>query len=296
MRYCLLLSIGGFPKAIISDRDSEFLSDLWEAIFKTLGTNLLVSTAYHPQTDGQSEPTNQTIEIALRIHISISLDKLWDAFMTYLRSSLNNSTNASIGMPSNEMCYGIKLNDGTNIVGFDAGDHTDLVIDCTRNRQEAADALAFASAEATSKDDNKHRSLTMEIGSKASIKLHKEHCLPGLDDAKPADQRAGLFKILDKVGSLAYKLDLPASWRIHPVISVAVLKPAPRGNDPYDRPQKEGQEVILDNNDPIVTETYETEKLLDKRITGRGKFTTVLLDWLISASGRAEWARLLIRV
>lgn len=55
----------GIPKVIISDRDRKFLSDLWTAIFKRLGTLLLYSTAYHPQMDGASERTNQTVEIAL---------------------------------------------------------------------------------------------------------------------------------------------------------------------------------------------------------------------------------------
>ena len=55
----------GIPKAIISDRDPKFLSDLWKGLFKALNTKLLVLTAYHPQTDGQSEQMNQTIEIVI---------------------------------------------------------------------------------------------------------------------------------------------------------------------------------------------------------------------------------------
>ena len=60
----------GIPSAIISDRDPKFMSDLWRAIFKALGTELLVSIAYYPQTDGQSERTNQTVEIALRYFLT----------------------------------------------------------------------------------------------------------------------------------------------------------------------------------------------------------------------------------
>ena len=56
----------GIPCAIISDRDPKFISLLWKTIFKTLRTDLMVSTAYHLQTDGLSERTNQTVEIALR--------------------------------------------------------------------------------------------------------------------------------------------------------------------------------------------------------------------------------------
>ena len=61
----LLLADWGLPTRIISDRDPKFTSTLWRTIFARLETRLLMSTAYHPQTDGQSERTNQTVEIAL---------------------------------------------------------------------------------------------------------------------------------------------------------------------------------------------------------------------------------------
>ena len=59
----------GIPKAIISDRDPKFLSELWAGLFHELGTKLLYAAAYHPQTDGQSERTNQTVESALRYYL-----------------------------------------------------------------------------------------------------------------------------------------------------------------------------------------------------------------------------------
>lgn len=62
----LLLILWGLPRAIISDRDSKFTSDIWQGIFSALDVTMLFSTAYHPQTDGVSERTNQQIEIAMR--------------------------------------------------------------------------------------------------------------------------------------------------------------------------------------------------------------------------------------
>lgn len=59
----------GLPRVIIHDRDRKFVSELWRAIFKALKVDLLFSTAYHPQTDGSSERTNQTAEIALRYQL-----------------------------------------------------------------------------------------------------------------------------------------------------------------------------------------------------------------------------------
>ena len=65
----LAIADWGLPSAIISDRDRKFVSKLWETIFRLLGVNLLFSTAYHPQTDGRSEKTNEISEIALRFYI-----------------------------------------------------------------------------------------------------------------------------------------------------------------------------------------------------------------------------------
>ena len=66
----LMIADWGLPKIIISDRDPKFLSELWRTWFNQLNVQLLTSTSYHPQTDGQSERTNQTIEIALRYYLS----------------------------------------------------------------------------------------------------------------------------------------------------------------------------------------------------------------------------------
>ena len=70
----LLIGNQGTPKAIILDRDRKFLSEFWQTLFKELGVNLLYSSVYHPQTDGMSERTNQTVEVALRFYISTLQD------------------------------------------------------------------------------------------------------------------------------------------------------------------------------------------------------------------------------
>ena len=93
----LLLTDWGIPKAIISDRDSKFLSEFWRNMFKRLGCDLLFSSAYHPQTDGLSERSFQTVEIALRYLIMENLDLDWNTALPALQAKLNNSVNASTG-------------------------------------------------------------------------------------------------------------------------------------------------------------------------------------------------------
>ncbi len=98
----------GLPKVIISNRDSKFMSVFWQATFRHLRIKLLASTAYHPQTDGQSERTNQTVEIALRYMLTEYEIQNWTRLLPTIQRSLNNAENASTGKAPNEVVYGFK--------------------------------------------------------------------------------------------------------------------------------------------------------------------------------------------
>lgn len=97
----------GFPGELITNRDPKFLSKFWTALFEKLGVKLLYSTAYHPQTDGSSECTNQTVEIALRFFVHALEDpSLWPEVLPQIQSILNNTSSSTTGKTPNEMAYG----------------------------------------------------------------------------------------------------------------------------------------------------------------------------------------------
>ena len=97
----------GVPVTIVYDRDTRFTSQFWQDFQKQMGTKLLLSTAYHPQTDGQSERTIQTLEDMLRACI-IDFGGSWDTYLPLVEFSYNNSYHASIGMAPYELLYGRK--------------------------------------------------------------------------------------------------------------------------------------------------------------------------------------------
>ena len=97
------------------------------------------------------------------------------------------------------------------------------------------------------------------------LTLHKGYRIPGLENSKLSNQRCGPFKVLKKVGNLAYKLDLPPIIGIHPVISITALEPAPKGKDPYDRKKNDEQPPVFDNDPEGTADHYEIERLLDRR-------------------------------
>jgi len=93
------------PLSIVSDRDPRFTSRFWQTLQSAMGSKLTMSSAYHPQTDGQSERTIQSLEDLLRTCI---LDHLvaWYEVLPLIEFTYNNSFHASIGMAPYEALYG----------------------------------------------------------------------------------------------------------------------------------------------------------------------------------------------
>lgn len=95
------------PVSIISYHDPQFTSEFWKSLHETMGTRLSFSTTFHPQTDGQSERTIQTLEDMLRACI-LDFDENWENRLPLIEFSYNNSYQSSIKMAQYEALYGIK--------------------------------------------------------------------------------------------------------------------------------------------------------------------------------------------
>jgi hypothetical protein len=278
----------GIPDTIISDRDRKFLSDLWKAIFQRMGTSLLYSTAYHPQSDGQSERTNQTLEIALR-HLLVAEGSNWVKALPHIIALLNNSINSTIGRSPNEIIYGFKLNEAAVRPGplekmpkHSADEILTFEQERAIHRKEAAECVAFANAYAKIRYDARHIPLILTPGQdKAYLRLHHGYHVPGAGNAKLGVQRVGPFNVKRAIGANAYELELPARWKIHPVISVAYLEPA-YGTDPFNRKSNAGDtEVVTTTGDTDEWKSFEIEKLLDRRIRLYGAARKPVVEYLV---------------
>jgi transposase InsO family protein len=95
----------GLPDNIVSDRDPTFTSKFWEELFQVQGVNLLMSTMYHPQTDGQSEATNKTLEGYLRCSVRDN-PKTWSNWLTMVEYYYNTSYNISLESTLFKATYG----------------------------------------------------------------------------------------------------------------------------------------------------------------------------------------------
>ncbi|HYX50370.1 MAG TPA: hypothetical protein VE843_11545, partial [Ktedonobacteraceae bacterium] len=105
--YDIVFRYHGMPRIIVCDRDSKFTSLFWRSLCKLMGTKLNLSTAYHPQTDGQSERTNQTLEQYLRIFVNYQQDD-WDEHLTGAEFAINNVVSAATGVSPFEASEGFQ--------------------------------------------------------------------------------------------------------------------------------------------------------------------------------------------
>lgn len=149
---------------------------------------------------------------------------------------------------------------------------TEIEEERLKHRKKAKRAIAFANVVTKARYEPRHKPLNMKAGDKVSLRLHRGYTQPGIKSRKFQKQRIGPFKILEKMGELAYELDIPPTWNIHPVISVTHLEPAPSGKDPWDRQQMEETGPIQDEQGESEGEArYKIEKIIGKRVIRVGR-------------------------
>lgn len=261
----------GLPKRIISDRDPKFLSALWKELWAASGTKLAYSTAHHPQTDGQSEVKNRVVELAIRNHVTENPDSPWTDILPALQMNLNNSYMSVTRSTANKILYGMNTRTGLAL-----GDH-DRTVPREMYQEEAQLRIAEAQMYMKQQYDRKHRRHEFRPGDWVYIRLHHGYTLPGKPAPKFSQQRIGPFKVIRKVGNMAYEVDLPANLHFNPVISIAHLRPAeapcadPYGRDPtYQDPvDVPGEETPVEGLEEY--KNYEVERILDRRDTRSGR-------------------------
>jgi transposase InsO family protein len=102
-----IVCLHGVPKKIVSDQGSQFTSSFWNSLHENMDTKLNFSSAYHSQTDGQTERTNQVLDDMLRA-CALKHGGSWDKSLPYAEFSYNNSYQASLKMSPFEALYGRK--------------------------------------------------------------------------------------------------------------------------------------------------------------------------------------------
>lgn len=269
-----VIKLHGFPTTMVSDRDKVFLSQFWSALFKSQGTALHKSSAYHPQSDGQTEVVNRCLEAYLRCFAGRKPSS-WCQWLPWAEYWYNTSHHSATNTTPFKALYG---RDPPKLLRFgDVPTANAEVEEMVRGRdellQELRDNLATAQSRMQASANKKRRDVEFQEGTWVYLKLrpYRQTTVAFRRAEKLAPRFFGPYKIEKRIGKVAYKLALPAHSKIHPVFHVSQLKLAVEPNTPV-------QELPL-----ILSSSFEwhaePEELLSIRRSKNGQQTEVLVKW-----------------
>ena len=261
----------GLPVDIVSDRGPQFRSAFWKALTSALGITLKLSTAYHPQTDGQTERVNQTLEQYLRCFINYQQDN-WIQYLPLAEFAYNNAPSATSQISPFFANYG--FNPRSDFLGLQpeamnipsATTHLDKI----KEASLFMDTTLKAAQEDSKKYADKNR-LHQSFNIGDQVWLYRKN----LKTKRPSDKldhlKLGPFKILEQVNPVTFKLDLPPSMKIHPIFHVSMLEAYASNNIP-NRITPAPLPIEIDGE-----EEYEVEDILDAKYFG--KTLKFLVKW-----------------
>ncbi|WVZ70439.1 LOW QUALITY PROTEIN: hypothetical protein U9M48_019110 [Paspalum notatum var. saurae] len=282
-----IVCLHGVPKRIISDRGSQFTSSFWEQLHDSLDTKLRFSTAYHPQTDGQTERTNQILEDMLRA-CAIQYGTSWDKCLPYAEFSYNNSYQASLKKSPFEVLYGKRCR--TPLFWNQTGEKQVFGPDIIRDAEQQLqiENLRVAQSRQRSYANIHRRDLSFKVDDHVYLKVSPMRGIHIFNmKGKLVPRYIGPFKILEKKGEVAYRLELPPSLSgVHDVFHVSQLKK--RMRVPEEQAPLEGLEVQED-----LTYTEHPVKILDtsERSTGNKRIKMCRVQLSHHTEAEATWER-----
>ncbi|GJY72274.1 putative reverse transcriptase domain-containing protein [Tanacetum coccineum] len=281
----------GIPASIICDRDGRFTSNFWRSFQKALGTDISMSTAYHPETDGQSERTIQTLEDMLRACV-IDFGKGWVKHLPLAEFSYNNSYHASIerSAPLMRALYVQKCRSPVcwaevgeaQLTGPELIQETTEKIVLIKQRMQAAQDRQKSYA------DRKRKPMEFEVGDRVMLKVSPWKGVVRFGKRGKLNPRyVGPFKVLAKVGKVAYRLELPQELsRVHHTFHVSNLKKC-YADEPLVMPL-EG--IHVDDKLQFVEEPVEIMEREIKRLK-RSRIPLVKVRWNSRRGPEFTWER-----
>nr|GEW35776.1 putative reverse transcriptase domain-containing protein [Tanacetum cinerariifolium] len=241
----------GVPVSIISDHDGRFASHLWQALQKALGTKLNMSTAYHPETDCQSERTFQTLEDMLRACV-MDFSVIW----TEIRES--------------------------QLIG------SEIVQETTKNIFQIKERLKIARSHQKSYSDKRRKPLEFKVEDRVLLKVYPWKGVVRFGKkGKLAPRYVGPFKIVERVGRVAYRLKLPQELScIHDTFHVSNLKKCLAESNA----QIPLEEIKVDENLRFVEEPIEIVERDAKKMKRR-RIPLVKVQWNSRQGAEYTWER-----
>ncbi|KAJ1702159.1 hypothetical protein LUZ63_001938 [Rhynchospora breviuscula] len=281
-----IYKLHGTPSTIISDRDPIFTSAFWKELMTKLGITLNFSTAYHPQSDGQTERLNQCLEQYLR-SMTFDQPKKWLTWLPLAELWYNTCYHSALRTSPFQALYGyapptLCLGDApkSNIASVDS-----LLRERQHTLRQLRANLVKAQDRMKKYADCKRSERQFKVDDLVYLKLqpYRQITVAGLRNMKLSPKFYGPFKVIQRIGNLAYKLLLPPESTIHPVFHVSQLKKH-IGNRHVPSP-------TLPVQGPLGGYRLAPEKILNRRLIPRNNqpVPQVLIKWVNASGDDSSW-------
>jgi hypothetical protein len=273
-----VVRLHGLPKTIVFNRDVKFVSYFWKTLWAKMGTKLQFSSAFHPQTDGQTEAVNHNLGNLLRCLVT-DHPPSWDLLLPHTEFAYNNSANRSTGLCPFEIVTGSKPRIHLDIAPLPhPTQSSEAALDFSRHIQQLHDEvrrkLTLSAQSYKTATDPHRRLIEFQVGDLVMIRIRPEWYPRGVVQ-KLHHRSASPFAILKRLGPNAYHVDLPAHLPFSPIFNVedlttyvghfeelASTSPSLRVPD-YVKPQDEIEDILEDQI--VSTRRGGYQKFLVKR-------------------------------
>lgn len=277
----------GLPDSIITDRDPRWTSDFWRGVAKFLKTKMALSSAHHPQHDGQTEILNKLLATMLRAYVSEDLSD-WSTWLHILEFAYNNSTHSSTGTSPNFLVYGFQPRTPIDfLIPSSARERSDISYSLspesenflqtlTMHRDSARRAIAKAQDEQTQQFNKGQRPVPdFKKGDKVLLNPHSLDWIDVKGPGKKLKQRwMGPSEITQRINPNVFRLRMSDKYPGLPVFNIQHLRK-------YDEsPVEWGERTILPESrrPQKESEEYEVEAIVGHR--RKGKTLQYLVRWL----------------
>ncbi|WVZ56374.1 hypothetical protein U9M48_006918 [Paspalum notatum var. saurae] len=281
-----VIRLHGFPKTIVSDRDPVFLSSFWKELFRLYDVKLQMSTAYHPQTDGQTERVNQCLEMYLRCVIH-DTPKQWKKWLSLAELWYNSSYHSAINCSPFKALYGQEPNlmAETAIASSTVSVVNDILTERALQLENLKHHLEVAQNRMKQHADRQRTELTFQVGEQVLLKLqpYAQTSLVNRPFPKLAFKFFGPYKVVERIGEVAYRLELPPHSNIHLVFHVSQLKPFTADYSPVFSE--------LPNVPILDAKSVEPAAVLERRLVKKGNhaITQVRVQWTALPPTATTW-------
>uniref|UniRef100_A0A2N9IC59 Reverse transcriptase n=1 Tax=Fagus sylvatica TaxID=28930 RepID=A0A2N9IC59_FAGSY len=238
-----IVKLYGLPKTIVSDRDVKFMSYFWKTLWHLVGTKLKFSAAYHPQTDGQTEVVNRSLGNLLRCLVGDHA-RTWDSILPIAQFAYNNSVNRTIGMSPFEVVHGYKARKPLDLLPMSPHVRMSESAEAFARHvhdlhKDISNRIHSSKTRYKVQADSRRRHLEFAVGDYVMIRIRPER-FPSGTVKKLQARSAGPFKVLKRIGSNAYVIELPSDYGISSTFNiedlVAYKGPTTIPDDPFTEP------------------------------------------------------------